>query len=323
MNGNDILRAMNGLDEKYIVSAGRSMTLKRGRLGKRAVRIAVGIAAAIALAVPAGAFCKQFIHKAAVQKYFTEESVEYLEANGLVLDQTAENEHIRLTVDTLLSDGHIGSMVLTVEGLDEEGLQCVENQPYPEIYLRDAQTGEYVVIHENGSAEIIGTGAVDYDTCTGTQFTVWRELELDGIDTDRDYILTFGINTYEAERDEYGVITDNLAEGISIKASFRPNVAVKELESDEGEKLWLSQIGFYSNEQGVIDKLKYRNRNNEMRLLRNDSVLKDKVSFAASTLDWSPERKQPLAVGWFDSIVEIDKYEGVEIGGTKYIEIEQ
>lgn len=322
MNGNDILRAINGLDEKYIVSAGRSMTVKRGRLGKRAVRIAVGIAAAIALAIPAGAFYKQFIHKAAVQEYFTEETVEYLEANGLVLDHTAENEHIRLTVDTLLSDGHIGSMVLTVEGLDEKGLQCVEKQSYPEIYLRDAQTGEYVIVHDNGSPEIIGDGKVDFDTCTETQFTIWRELQLDNIDADKEYILTFGMNARDpnAERDEYHVLTDNVMEGISFETNFRPNVEVKELENEDGEKLWLSQIGFYSNEQGVIDKMKYRNT--EMRLLRNDSVLKDKVSFSASILDWSPERKQPLASGWFDSIVEIDKYNGVEIGDTKYIEIE-
>lgn len=322
MNGNDILRAMNGLDEKYIASARRSMSVKRGGLCKRAVRIAVGIAAAVALAIPAGAFYKQFIHKAAVQKYFTEGTVEYLEANGLVLDQTAENEHIRLTVDTLLSDGHIGSMILTVEGLDEEGLECVQNLPYPEIYLMDAQTGEYVVIHDNGSPEIIGGGHVDFDTCTETQFTMRRELQLDQIDTDKNYILTFGMNARDpnAERDEYHVLTDNVMEGISFETSFRPNVEVKELESEDGEKLWLSQIGFYSNEQGIIDKMK--NRNNEMRLLRKSGVLKDKVLFVASTLDWSPERTQPLACGWFDSIVEINKFEGVEIGGTKYIEIE-
>ncbi|MCH5349852.1 MAG: hypothetical protein J1E40_11060 [Oscillospiraceae bacterium] len=327
MNGNDILRAMNGLDERFIVSAKRGMTVKRRGLGKRWASIAAGIAAAAVLAVPAAAYAyTQLVHHAAVQEYFSEKSVEYLEEHGLALNYTDENEHIRLTVDTLLSDGHIGGMILTIEGLDEKGLECVQMNTFPEIYLTDAQTSEYVKIHENGSPQILGGGNVYFDACTETQFTLWTELQLDKIDTDKDYILKFGMNTarnsseYETVHNEYGILTDNVMEGISFKTSLRPNVAVKELESENGEKIWLSQIGYYSNEQIVISKM--RNHFNEIRLLMENSILKDKVEVIAQSLDWSPERSQPLGCGWFDSIVEIDKYKGVEIGETKYIETE-
>lgn len=322
MNGFDMLNAMGGIDERFICEYSALVPRKGGRL-KRAVRTGVIIAAAaVIFAIPAGAFYSQFVHKAAVQKYFTEGSVEYLEEHGLALNFVDENEHVRLTVDTLLSDGHIGSMILTIEGLDEEGLQCVEKQPFEEIYLKDAETGEYVVLHDNGSSELVGGGEVDHDTCTGTQYTIRRELQLDQIDTDKDYILTFGMNARDpnAERDEHHVLIDNVMEGIEFATSFRPNVAVKELESEDGERIWLSQIGFYSSEQGVINKL--RNHNTEMRLIRKDGFFKDEVGMNASTLDWSPERPQPLACGWFDSIVEIDKYDGIEINGVSYLEKE-
>lgn len=324
MNGNDILRSMNGLDEKYIASARREIAAKHKGFGRRSVSAAVAIAAAVALmTVSAGAVYTQFSHKAAVQEYFTEESIKYIENKGLALNYTDENEHIKLTLDTMLSDGHIGSMILTIDGLDEAGLECVQKRAWLEIYLTDAQTGEYVTIHDNGSPEIIGGGKVDFDACTATQYTMRRELQLDQIDTDRDYILTFGMNTldsseYKAERDEHQVLTDNVMEGISFETSFRPNVAVKELENENGEKLWLSQIGYYSNELGVISK---RRDHSVMRLLRKDSVFKDGVGMSAETLDRSPERSQPLACGWFDSIVDIEKYKGIETEGTKYIEI--
>ena len=327
MNGNDILRAMNGLDERFIVSARRELIVKHRGFSKRWASIAAGIAAAAVLAIPAAAYAYiQFVHAAAVQEYFSEESVEYLEEHGLALNYTDENEHIRLTVDTLLSDGHIGSMILTIEGLDEEGLECVQMNTFPEIYLADAQTGEYVKIHENGSPQILGGGNVYFDACTETQFTLWTELQLDKIDTDKDYILKFGMNVrrnsseYEMVHNEYGVLIDNVMEGIAFETSLRPNVAVKELENKDGEKLWLSQIGYYSNEQAVISKM--RNHYNETRLLLGNSILKDKVEVISQSLDWSPERTQPLGCGWFDSIVDTDKYNGVEIGGTKYIEIE-
>lgn len=327
MNGNDILRAMNGLDERFIASAGREITVRPGGLRKRAATIAAGIAAAAVLAVQAAAYAYiQFAHKAAVQEYFSEESVEYLEGHGLALNYTDENEHIRLTVDTLLSDGHIGSMILTVEGLDKAGLECVRANTFPEIYLADAETGEYVQIHENGSSQILGGSRVHSDARTGTRFTLWKELQLDKIDTDKNYMLKFGMNAsresseYEAVHGEYGVLTDNVMEGISFETSFRPNVDIKELESEKGEKLWLSQIGYYSNELNVIYKM--RNHYNEMRLLKADSIWKDKVEVSAQSLDWSPERIQPLGCGWFDSIVDIDKYNGVEIDGTKFIETE-
>lgn len=323
MNGNDIMKAMNRIGERYIAEAGteRRISAKRGGLKKNAAKIACVIAASLALAIPAGAVYTQFNHKAAVQEYFSEKSIKYLENNGLALNYTDENEHIRLTVDTLLSDGHIGSMVLTIEGLDEEGLKCVEKQHFIEVYLKDAQTGEYVMIHEDGSPEIIGGGRVDYDTRTETQFTIWRELQLDQIDTDRDYILAFGMNMRDnAQRNEQHVLIDNAMEGIAFETSFRPNVAVKEFKSDDGTKIWLSQIGYYSNEQSVINKMK--NHSTAMCLLRKDSIFKDEVGIKAGTLDWSPERPQPLACGWFDSIVELDKYDGVTIGDTKYMEKE-
>ena len=325
MNGNDILRAMNGLDDKFIVSAGREHTIRQIRPKKLAVRFAVGIAAAVAFAIPAGAIYTQFIHKAAVQEYFAEGTADYLEDKGLAMNCTDENEHIRLTVDTLLSDGHIGSMILTIEGLDEAGIESLQYDGFPEIYLSDAQTGDYVVLHENGSPELVGGGRTDFDACTDTQITMHRELLLDEIDVNKDYILTFGMNTRDADiqRDEHHVLVGSVMEGLSLQTNFSPNVDVKEFETEDGGHIWVSQLGFYTNEEEIVRRMsRLSGSDRNVKLASKNSILSDEIETTAETYDYSPERTQPIGCGWFHSIVEIDKYNGAKIGNMEFMEVE-
>ena len=320
MNGNDILRAMNGLDNRFVISANRERAVKHSKNKRIAARFAIGIAAAIVFAIPASAVYTQFIHKAAVQEYFADDTADYLENNGLALNYVSENEHLRLTVDTLLSDGHIGSMILTIEGLDEVGIECVQSSSFPEIYLSDVQTGDYIPLHENGSPELTGGGSKNFDACTDTQITIQRELLLDEIDIDKDYILTFGMSSeHDAERDENHVLTDNVMEGLSMQANFRPNVDVKEFESENGESLWVSQLGFYTNEEDIVSKMVHLSSSDRnIALDRKNSIMSDEIETTAETYDNSPERTQPIGCGWFHSIVDITEYNGAEIGDMEF-----
>ncbi|MBR1750388.1 MAG: DUF4179 domain-containing protein [Ruminococcus sp.] len=150
MNGNDILRAMNGLDDRFVISASREHIVKRNKPKRIAARLAVGIAAAVVFTIPAGAAYSQFVHESAVMEYFTEDSVRYIEDKGLALNISDENEHLRITLDTLLSDGNIGTLIMTVEALDDEGQSCIRRGNMPDLYVTDVQTEELLHIEEGG-----------------------------------------------------------------------------------------------------------------------------------------------------------------------------
>jgi hypothetical protein len=53
---------------------------------------------------------------------------------------------------------------------------------------------------------------------------------------------------------------------------------------------------------------------NNMRLLKRNSFLSDKIETSAQIYNRSPERTRPLGGGWFFKIVEISEYNEVKIG---------
>ena len=129
MNGNDILRAMNGLDEKYIISANGEQTLKQGRKPAKSIfKTSVAIAAAAALMIPVGAYAyTRLIHRESVEMYL--ENSAKVEESGNAVNRVMENEHIRITLDTVLSDGYMAMAIVTLDALDEYGRNFVLTHP--------------------------------------------------------------------------------------------------------------------------------------------------------------------------------------------------
>ena len=214
-------------------------------------------------------------------------------------------------------------MILTIEGLDEVGTECVHSSSFPEVYLSEVQAGDYIPLHENGSPELTGGGSKNFDACTDTQITMQRELLLDEIDIHKDYILTFGMSSeYDTERDEHHILTDNVMEGLSMQANFRPNVDVKEFESENGECIWVSQLGFYTNEEDIVSKMVHLSSSDRnIAHDRKNSIMSDEIETTAETYDNSPERTQPIGCGWFHSIVDITEYNGAKIGDMGFVEV--
>ncbi|MBO4866962.1 MAG: hypothetical protein J5582_10460 [Ruminococcus sp.] len=311
MNGNDILRSMNGIDDRFVISAKRERIIKHSSNKKILQKVTIGIAAAVALAIPAGAIYTQFEHKGAVMEYFDEKTADYLEDNGLALNYVSENEHFRITVDTVLSDGNVGSMVLTVESLDSEDIDYIGEKPFFDMYItekNDVSTGDKIFLE--------GGGSIHHDVVTDTQYSFQKDLYLCDIDVEKDYVMTFGLDRRDKKNDP------ELFDGISFDISFRPNVDVKEFEDEDGRHIYFSQIGFYTDEEETIRRLNHlSNTSEDIRLLRKNSILSDEINITSETYDRSSEKEKPKGCVWFSSIVEINDYNGARLGDMLFKEV--
>lgn len=318
MKSEDIMKAMNGVEERHISEYGGVQPKKRIRVSRR-VKIGAAIAAAAALlTLPAGAYVYELTHKAEVQLYLDGESADYIEQHGLVLDHTSENEHIRLTVDTLLSDGHIGEMIMTLEGLDEQGLEAVGKLRIPEIYLTDVETGEYIK-WGGYRTDIVCGGTGRFEAVSDNRWTVVAELRLDGIDADRSYLLKFGMGEDGCEYDEDYIIIDNIMEGIALETSFEPNVECEELAGENGGTVWLSQIGIFSDDEDFAKKSYYSD--GSLTLLKESGLIRRENRRLPGVIEIDPDLK-PVYCGWYREIIDIGDYEGIELDGERYLKIE-
>lgn len=328
MNGFDLFKAVNNADIKYIEQAESYARVKTHRPAK-AFRLSVGIAAAAALmTVTAGAtILTRFANKDSVEKYLAEESVNILEEQGLALNYTAENEHIRLTVDAMLSDGNLGKMIMTLEGLDDKGLERIKNfDPLPELYLTDGVTGEYIPNPDmDGAANITGGGHVNFDARTDTKITCVATLDTWRIEAGKLYTLRFGLRDpalseeQQHKRGEYDVLTNNLMEGITFDTDFTPNVESKVLKNEEGVTVYLSEIGLFTEDDKLAQFYTSKDRH-ETKLTPKDGVFGKNVEFDHLTVNTDPSLDKPKTRMWFRDVIDVSKYDGVQINGVKYTE---
>lgn len=324
MNGNDILKALNGADERYLAEYEHFERVRSIKVSRK-VKIGAAIAAAAAVAVltvPAGAYVYELTHKDEVKLYLEGDSAEYIEQNGLAMNYVSENEHIRLTIDTLLSDGHIGMAIMTVEGLDEQGLEAVGGGGIPEIYLADVDTEEYIQWGDYRSHIVCG-GSISYDTRTDTQYTFMANIRLDKIDAEKDYLLKFGMDGDDSdgcEYDEDHTIVDNLMEGVALEMNFSPNVECTELSGENGEQIWLSQIGVFSADEEFVTKNFCSSK--RPALIKNGGVLRKADLVDSYIIELRQPGIEPVYCGWFDKIIDVDKYAGVEVNGSQYLKNE-
>ena len=327
MNGFDLFKAINNADMKYIEQAD-SFTKTKKHSTAKAFKLSVGIAAAAALmtvTAASAAIYTHFVNNEGVGQYLADDSVNILEEQGLALNYTAENEHIRLTVDAMLSDGNLGKMIMTLEGLDTKGIETVKKcDPMPEIYLTDRETGEYIANPlMDGSAIITGGGHVNYDAQNENLITFVTWFEVWNIETNKPYTLRFGLadNTLPYEerliREDFDVLTNNLMEGIAFDTDFTPNIGIKELKSDDGEKVYLSQIGLFSEDDALSLPT---TGHNTSKLIIKDNLFNKKIEYDSRTVSRDASFDKPKTSMWFSEIIDVENYCGIEINGLKYTE---
>ena len=317
MNGNDIFRAMN----KFIISANCEQTVKQGRKPAKSIfKITVGIAAAAAFAIPVGAYAyNSLIHRESVEMYL--EDAEKVEASGNVENQVMENEHIRITLDTVLSDGYTALAIVTLDALDEHGKYYILT--HPNIMLRRTDTGEAMFPS--------GSGGMDdwLEQRANDSIKYYHSLDLTRIDPSCEYEIIFysdGIFTDEEHRtangkefklDENYIPVDNpLGYDFIAKVNFAKNVDTVTLTGKNGKTLILSQFELISDGDD-IDLIDVDHRS--FRLIRNDGTLEERSDFVGYGVGADEYHDKTFSTMSFKKFIDLDEYKGVMIDGVEYL----
>nr|MCR5123055.1 hypothetical protein [Ruminococcus sp.] len=217
---------------------------------KRKAKIAVGIAAAAAFAIPVGAYAyNTFFHKDSVKHYI--ENAEELESRDLVANMTAADNdgEIRFTVETVLNDGKQLYAVVTAEKIADGAEKYAMH--YTTGGLRYFVTAVYA---DNDEFITNNTSTSQYFDGTEKAAEDRRALiiDLDGVDTARGIKLLFHKergNNFYGEGRPTGQCDNNsipILSDCDIEISAEKNIACTELKNADGETVFLSDYELYS-----------------------------------------------------------------------------
>ncbi len=282
------------------------LTKKKRKHSKRFAGIVLAAAVALTGAIGAAAYYS-FINSNSVEHFI--DNADTLEEKGFAENQVMENGHIRITIDTVLSDGYNGYIIYTTEALDETGEELRDR------YLFDKK------FYYSGSSEQVRFK----QSYTGARFPVeenGKEREYQMIDlTDVDVSESFDIRFYaldmysgeSVELDEYGLPADNLLDGMTAAVNFEKNCDIVSLTDEKGSKVILSQFEVLYDDISVNDTIA-----EQMKLIRADgtkeAIDKDKMYFSEGTVS----KGNGLSEIIFGRFIELDDYKGIELDGREY-----
>lgn len=360
MKGNDLLRAMNEIDESFIQSAGRSQAAKP-RSRKKRIRMTAAIAAALICAIPAAAYAAgAFLHGDNVEHYIT--GAELLEAQSpeAILNAVTENANYRITADAALSDGHNVMMILTHEAKTPKGLIIKSDLGFVETYLKyaDGTPGPFRKTPESDETPRTSPdGGYAFDESAGLGFdrTV-TILNCRNVDPEKEVTIEFFKDLdhtraafYYWKRDYPDLLRQtipdfdfdrnitNELDGLSITMKFAPNVKCVPLYREDGAELYLSAFELYTEQSDVLsttvtseydevlgdtcEQLVPLIKPENLCFIRNDG---ERVPFVPD-----PEfDKSDICMGEdfnsfiFGMFIDPDEYQGVEIDGVSYLKAE-
>lgn len=311
MNEKKLFQAMDRVDEKYIAESERFV--KPTRKERRGFRFLVtAVAAAVCLClIPVGAYAyNKLVHREGVGIYL--DDTDKIEKRGLAEAQVRENEHLRITLDTVLSDGYNAMILITLEALDEFGMNYLEY--YPNFILRCVDTGKSIFPEGSGSARQLQQqeGSV----------TFFRTIELWKLDTSCEYELIFySMDLFSEEEwasagshklDENLIpIGNSLGYNFIFELDFAKNIDSAVLKNASGEEIIMTQYELVNEAEGMI----WEDIPGSLCLLKNDgsveSIDHDKILVIAH--DGNPD------IMIFGTFIELEEYRGVSIGGEEFL----
>ncbi len=327
MKGNDLMSAMNGIDEKYL-SESEDYAKNNRRPKRRAFKVAVGVAAAVAvLAVPVGVGAyNTFVNRETVEQYVSNAELIEEKSSEAVKNIVTENNDYRITVDSVLSDGNIVMMILTHEALTDKGAQIknhVNGCPGACITYADGSAGPF---EQNGFDGIPMTGPIKgYAISSETEFTGYDKsvslFSCKDIDLSKDVNVEF----YSGERGWSGALeyftnrdnpdhtgyegSVNELDGLEFTTSFAQNVDCVQLQSADGKSISMSSFDVYSNDPSIIMPLE----DSEFFFITNDG---EKKPFPT---DKSCSTRSDCGFIIYGEFIDINEYKGVEINGVEYM----
>ena len=324
MNGNDILKAMNGIDESCISEQPQIRQSKR--FLRRPAAAAAAVCAALAMTVTAGAVIHSFYHEETVERYgltdipMTEETLP--EHAG-----SMENGHIRVTVDKIVNDGTMGYIIFTADCLDElgYGLKCgsskvVREPGHPEMpffVLTTEKVTEKTYESEKNYLRSYGYGPSEDVSC----MRIEGYFDANAVkDADVLYLsildMQSGIKNSEVISGLTGLRVEN----------FRKNLPTRELRNSEGRVLTISPVSMsfadlrdglwcfemQGGEPGTPNETESHRNDHLIVTYRDGTVYDAEDSWFASGLDGSN------CFHKFDKQIDWENVEKIEIFGTVF-----
>lgn len=323
MNEHDMIKAMNGIDERF-VSEYAEFTPKKRISVRKMVQTGVVIAAAAALAIPVGAYAyTQLTHRDKVSIYYTEDGVQKLEESGLVSNRTIENGQIRLTVDTEMCDGNFTQGVYTLTALTEDAKEHLESAMSKLVY---ADTGEEISPVGGGFEGWNSEAYSDYELTRTFTYPMKNAY----IDSGRPLRLEFYEFVETGETDEYGgrVVVEDLTyyDGISFDLLTEPNVPTKTLYSVNGNQLTLSPYGVSEQDENWAYSEDGHDEVADIGFFVIISADGERTDIEDTIRDLDSATRECMGAPGtgsfnyrFGTILDIDKIIGIEIDGVAYI----
>lgn len=301
MNGTTMLNAMNGVDERYLAEALQPAAKPKKR---RTIVAAVSIAAAAVLMTTAVDAGYQLTHPESVAHWLAGGSGQMLADKGLVLNEVYENEHYRVTAETLLSDGFMAELILTVEPLDP------------------AKTADFTMVG-NSRAVLCYTDGDEVrqsSSSSGTSDGVTMQvyLLLEELDWERPTEVRFVPYREDTE-------AQNPLAGIVIPVDLTPNADMLTCKNENGDIIYLSPFEMHSG--SVRLNVPLPSGSSDIRLLRKNGIplLVDHDSTLLHGLEPSggwyytgTGDRASMSCIEFRELIDTDDFCGVRIGDTVY-----
>lgn len=252
--------AASKLADDVLGKAGYEMTGKTIRRHRRAggkKLAALLLAAALTLAAggTAAAVGLKFAHKQNVVRRYGYKAADILEDKGAAANITSQNEHFRITCDSVITNGYDCNMLFTIEALDNVGRDIMDDKTggfspamYPNVRAVYKDTGE--PINPYGAGGFIGSGGYfdSEEQLPDHTYYFESELMLEGIDTDRELLLTFGETVFdenvenfeEALKHDRGYLPE--LEGVELTVKLNDQLGTKTFTDAEGNELKMNLI---------------------------------------------------------------------------------
>lgn len=261
----------------------------------------------------------QFFHRQEVERFFGEQTTDYLESRGLAINEVRENEHVRMTLDAVLSDGYNAYMLFTLEKLD----YMARATSTPDYRYIDMETGKEINLH--GAGLSLRYEESDSDDGYYSHETYFREHENYSFRLEfpahGEIDLTGPLKV--VFKDNYDQEYKGIFDGIEFEVDMSRNIDCAILRSDEGIELLFSSIGIFG------DRLPYSKygiyERGSIVMLKADGT-RERLEGPEYLLSYVGRYGDPDYAGgeerfslFFDELCNFDDYIGAEIEGVPYL----
>ena len=261
------LELLSGIDEKYILEAEDSLQRKPKRIKKYPLLIAAVIIILTLGTVGAVAAVRGMIsHKENALHEYNGNTALIAELEKRAGEpMICENTHLRMTVDTIISDEIYIRCTATLEGLDDKGKQFIsENLILPEEVekMTDDEIANYFENVDSDFDQFIpymlafsqsGERLTGFNSTSDNMFGKKSE--------EAEATFTFGINKSNLGNDDKVRIECNqlktyfkeqsagIFEGMSFELPTASNFDTLILQNESGDEIYLSEVCLYENKK--------------------------------------------------------------------------